>query len=129
MANCSTNIADSLIQNLHPYVSGSYSRLDNIAHHLGVTDRYVGYRHNLNRGRNQPVNVHTTGIDQSLPQTSITDWKDWTHAFQRDITSFCLYEKVNILYLDYNSSSNIIQPSLNHSQKRFDHIKTTQPKG
>ncbi|CAF0956261.1 unnamed protein product [Adineta steineri] len=76
-------------QNLQPYASGSYGRLDNIAHHLGVTDRYIGYRHNLTRGGNQPVNIHTIWADRKLPRAttaaqnqSTPDWKNWVHAYQ-----------------------------------------------
>jgi hypothetical protein len=80
----------NLSQNLQPYASGSYARLDNIAHHLGVTDRYIGYRHNLSRGGNQPLNVHTVWADRKLPrvstagpQQSTPDWKNWVHAYRR----------------------------------------------
>jgi hypothetical protein len=50
-----------------------------MAHHLGVTDRYVSYRNNLTRFEN----VHNIWADRKLPRTSTPDWKDWTHAFQR----------------------------------------------
>jgi hypothetical protein len=55
-----------------------------MAHHLGVTDRFVGYRNNLTRYGNQPVNVHTIWSDRKLPPSSTPDWKDWTRAFQRN---------------------------------------------
>jgi hypothetical protein len=84
---------DSLLDylnSLQPFASGSYARLDNIAHHLGVTDRYIGYRHNLTRSGNQPLNVHTIWADRKLPRTSTftekqstPDWKNWVHAYQR----------------------------------------------
>jgi hypothetical protein len=57
--------------------------LDNIAHHLGVTDRFVGYRNNLTRYGNQPVHVHTIWADRKLPAASTPDWKNWTRAFER----------------------------------------------
>ncbi len=53
-----------------------------MAHHLGVTDRFLGYRNNLNRSGNQPVNLHTIWADRKLPPASTPDWKDWTRAFQ-----------------------------------------------
>ncbi|CAF3768536.1 unnamed protein product, partial [Rotaria sp. Silwood1] len=84
---CNTLI--DYLQALQPYASGSYARLDNIAHHLGVTDRYIGYRHNLTRSGNQPLNVHTVWADRKLPrsktfnqQSSTPDWKAWVHAYR-----------------------------------------------
>jgi hypothetical protein len=84
---------DSLLnylQILQPFASGSYARLDNIAHHLGVTDRYIGYRHNLNRNGNQPLTVHTVWADRKLPRISTAaqkqstpDWKNYVHAYRR----------------------------------------------
>ncbi len=68
-----------VFQALRPYASSSYARLDNIAHHLGVTDRYVGYRNNLNRYENG----NNIWADRKLQQTSTPDWKQWTHAFRR----------------------------------------------
>ncbi|CAF0880755.1 unnamed protein product [Adineta ricciae] len=77
------------LQVLQPFASSSYGRLDNIAHHLGVTDRYMGYRHNLTRGSGQPLNVHTIWADRKLPravtavqQQSTPDWKNWVHAYR-----------------------------------------------
>jgi hypothetical protein len=56
-----------------------------MAHHLGVTDRYVGCRNNLNRNEYQPLHAHTIWADRKLPQTSTTpDWKTWAHAFERN---------------------------------------------
>ena len=75
-----------MFQALHPYASDSYARLDNIAHHLGVTDRFVGYRNNLTRYSSQPTNLHTIWADRKLPPASTPDWKDWTHAFERTIS-------------------------------------------
>ncbi|CAF2713630.1 unnamed protein product [Rotaria sp. Silwood2] len=84
---CSTLL--DYLQALQPSASGSYARLDNIAHHLGVTDRYIGYRHNLTRSGNQPLNVHTIWADRKLPrsktfiqQPSTPDWKAWVHAYR-----------------------------------------------
>ncbi len=84
---------DSLLnylQTLQPFASGSYARLDNIAHHLGVTDRYIGYRHNLNRNGNQPLTVHTVWAERKLPRISTAaqkqstpDWKNYVHAYRR----------------------------------------------
>ena len=60
-----------------------------MAHHLGVTDRFVGYRNNLTRYGNQPVNIHTIWADRKLPSTSSTpNWKTYTHAFQRKRLNF-----------------------------------------
>jgi len=77
------------LQNLQPYASSSYARLDNIAHHLGVTDRYIGYRHNLTRGGSHPLNVHTVWADRKLPrvstagaQQSSPDWKNYVHSYR-----------------------------------------------
>lgn len=77
------------LNNLQPFASGSYARLDNIAHHLGVTDRYTGYRHNLTRSGNQPLNVHTVWADRKLPRVgtagrhqSTPDWKQSVHAYR-----------------------------------------------
>ncbi|CAF3076749.1 unnamed protein product [Rotaria socialis] len=82
------NTLHEYLQSLQPIASGSYARLDNIAHHLGVTDRYIGYRHNLTRSGNQPLNVHTIWADRKLPrsttfnQQSTPDWKTWVHAYR-----------------------------------------------
>lgn len=51
-----------------------------MAHQLGVTDRFVGYRNNLTRYGTQPV--HTIWADRKLPISSTPNWKDWTYAFQ-----------------------------------------------
>lgn len=50
-----------------------------MAHQLGVTDRFVGYRNNLTRYGSQP----TIWADRKLPLNSTPNWKDWAYAFQR----------------------------------------------
>jgi hypothetical protein len=52
-----------------------------MAHHLGVTDRFVGYRNNLTRYGNQPVDAHTIWADRKLPTP---DWRDRSQALQRN---------------------------------------------
>ncbi len=71
-----------------------------MAHHLGVTDRYNGYRNNLTRYANQPVNVHMIWADRKLPQPSTPDWKNWAYAFQRNKKKnlFILFYYLNILF-------------------------------
>lgn len=92
------------LQVLQPFASGSYARLDNIAHHLGVTDRYIGYRHNLTRSGNQPLSVHTVWADRKLPrvttaahQQSAPDWKNWVHGYRRMATACVSFEKLLFL--------------------------------
>ncbi|CAF2034134.1 unnamed protein product [Rotaria magnacalcarata] len=90
---------DSLLeylQSLSPHASGSYSRLDNIAHHLGVTDRYVGYRNNLTRYVKQPIDIHKIWTDRKLPETTTPDWKDWAYSFQHNGSSPNLHQQSSI---------------------------------
>ncbi|CAF1211498.1 unnamed protein product [Rotaria sordida] len=108
--NWACNSLLEYLQSLHPYASGSYARLDNLAHDLGVTDRYVGYRNNLTRNGNQPINVHTIWADRKLPQSSIPDWKDWIHSFRHNNLSITTSEQLS-----------------NNNQKFLDSIGTTQP--
>ncbi|CAF3863568.1 unnamed protein product [Rotaria sp. Silwood1] len=98
------------LQSLYPYASGSYTRLDNLAHDLGVTDRYVGYRNNLTRYGNQPVTVHTIWADRKLPRSSTPDWKDLTHSFQHN-----------------NLSKTTVQQTSNYNQKVLNSIETKHP--
>ncbi|CAF0755657.1 unnamed protein product [Didymodactylos carnosus] len=72
---------------IHPHAVSSHSRLDNLAHHLGVTDRYVGYRNNLTRGAGNVFDTHLTWADRKLSGLKTAgqltpDWKRWTHAFR-----------------------------------------------
>ncbi|CAF0837203.1 unnamed protein product [Didymodactylos carnosus] len=75
------------LQAIHPYAMSSYSRLDNLAHHLGVTDRYIGYRNNLTRGAANIFDTHFTWADRKLPGLKTAgqltpDWRHWVHAFK-----------------------------------------------
>ncbi|CAF1101382.1 unnamed protein product [Rotaria sordida] len=110
------------LQALQPYALGSYARLDNIAHHLGVTDRYIGYRNNLTRNGNQPLNVHTVWADRKFPraktcsqQQSTPDWKAWVHAYRH--------------YGPSATTTTSNEQTTNNNQKLLGYLRPTQTTG
>lgn len=129
------------LQVLQPFASGSYARLDNIAHHLGVTDRYIGYRHNLTRSGNQPLSVHTVWADRKLPrvptaahQQSTPDWKNWVHGYRRMQTAFLFLQIFISLNLDYGTTTSTAGPAPirqapNQDQKTLGYLRATQGTG
>jgi len=44
-------------QEINPFVHASADRIRQFCDRMGVTDRYTGYRHNLNRGQRDPRNL------------------------------------------------------------------------
>ena len=102
--------------------------MDNIAHHLGVTDRYIGYRNNLTRNVNQPLDIHTIWADRKLPQGSTPDWKSWTHAFQRNRKIFYRAKKA-VFHLDTDSSVRIFQDLSTSTPESVVRTTSIQPTG
>lgn len=50
-------------QDMRPYAHDSMVRLKQYCDLVGVTDRYTGYRHNLNRGNRDPINLAFSWFD------------------------------------------------------------------
>lgn len=48
---------------MNPYVSSSVDHIKQFCDHVGVTERYTGYRHNLNRGNRDPVRLGYSWLD------------------------------------------------------------------
>ena len=46
-----------------PYAHASTDRIKQFCDHIGVTDRYTGYRNNLNRGSRDPVRLAYSWLD------------------------------------------------------------------
>ena len=62
-------------QCLSPYANQSIDRLKQYCDHVGVTDRYTGYKHSLNRGTRDPVRLGYRWLDEDrkyagFPQTA-----------------------------------------------------------
>ena len=51
------------VQDMRPYAHDSMVRLKQYCDLVGVTDRYTGYRHNLNRGNRDPINLAFSWFD------------------------------------------------------------------
>lgn len=49
---------------LGPYSYGATDRIKQFGDHIGVTDRYTGYRHNLTRGSRDPFKMETSWMDK-----------------------------------------------------------------
>jgi len=47
-----------------PFAGTSTDRIKQFCDHIGVTDRYTGYRHNLSRGSRDPVRLGYSWLDQ-----------------------------------------------------------------
>jgi hypothetical protein len=58
---------------MRPYAHDSVVRLKQYCDHVGVTDRYTGYRNNLNRGNRHPINLAFSWLDPANrhPHTGI----------------------------------------------------------
>ncbi|KAK3098306.1 hypothetical protein FSP39_018209 [Pinctada imbricata] len=59
-------------------------RIRRFGDHVGVTDRYTGYRNNLTRGSREPFRMQTKWMDRSAPQgfmNSLNAGRPWT-AFE-----------------------------------------------
>lgn len=51
---------------LSPYTHGAADRIKQFGDHIGVTDRYTGYRNNLTRGTRDPFKLETSWMDNSI---------------------------------------------------------------
>ncbi|XP_076444468.1 uncharacterized protein LOC143282679 [Babylonia areolata] len=51
-------------QDLEPFTYGATDRIKQFGDHIGVTDRYTGYRHNLTRGSRDPFKMETSWMDK-----------------------------------------------------------------
>lgn len=52
-----------IMQEMRPYAHDSMVRLKHYCDVVGVTDRYTGYRNNLNRGNRDPINLAFSWFD------------------------------------------------------------------
>ena len=50
-----------------PFTAQSIDRIKQFCDELGVTDRYTGYRNNLNRGSRDPVRLGYSWLDNQHP--------------------------------------------------------------
>lgn len=48
-----------------PFTTGAADRIKQFGDHIGVTDRYTGYRNNLTRGSRDPFKLGTSWMDKS----------------------------------------------------------------
>jgi hypothetical protein len=105
-----------------------------------VTDRYIGYRHNLTRNGGQPLNVHTVWADRKLPRTSTAvqqstpDWKNWVHAYRRihKKKQIILFRTKLFSYLDYGPSATtatLNRPTTNNNPNLLGYLRRTQTAG
>ncbi|XP_076467264.1 uncharacterized protein LOC143298314 [Babylonia areolata] len=51
-------------KDLEPYTYGAADRIRKFGDHVGVTDRYLGYRNNLTRGPQEPSRLQTYWMDK-----------------------------------------------------------------
>ncbi|KAK7503275.1 hypothetical protein BaRGS_00005540 [Batillaria attramentaria] len=51
-------------EDLEPYTFTATDRIRQFGDHIGVTDRYTGYRHNLTRGSRDPFKMETSWMDK-----------------------------------------------------------------
>ena len=49
-----------------PFTQGAADRVRQFGDHIGVTDRYTGYRNNLTRGTRDPFKLGTSWMDKSI---------------------------------------------------------------
>ncbi|KAL8606782.1 hypothetical protein ACOMHN_049611 [Nucella lapillus] len=67
-------------RDLEPYTYGATDRIRQFGDHIGVTDRYTGYRSNLTRGPNQSSTLETHWMDKGAktgfmnPAPNSTSW-------------------------------------------------------
>lgn len=59
-------------QDLSPFACQSVDRVKQFCDHIGVTDRYTGYRNNLSRGSRDPVRLGYQWLDKQQPQQQQT---------------------------------------------------------
>lgn len=48
-----------------PFTCGAADRIRQFGDHIGVTDRYTGYRNNLTRGTREPFKMGTSWMDKN----------------------------------------------------------------
>ena len=52
-------------QEMGPFTHGAADRIKQFGDHIGVTDRYTGYRNNLTRGTREPFKLGTSWMDKT----------------------------------------------------------------
>jgi len=76
-----------------PFVHNSVRRIQHFCDHVGVTDRYTGYRNNLNRGNRDPLRLGYSWLDTRTknPHGTMADpgWVpgNYSSAFARQVYS------------------------------------------
>lgn len=60
---------------MRPYAHDSVVRLKQYCDRVGVTDRYTGYRNNLNRGNRNPIELAFSWLDPKYRQPNATNIK------------------------------------------------------
>src|SRR6218665_825483 len=58
---------------MRPYAHESVFRIKEFCNHVGVTDRYTGYRNNLNRGNRDPVVLAFSWLDNPTYKPHFTN--------------------------------------------------------
>lgn len=49
-----------------PFTTGAADRIKQFGDHIGVTDRYTGYRNNLTRGSRDPFKMGSSWMDSDI---------------------------------------------------------------
>lgn len=86
------NIVDNE-REMIPFVHNSVRRIQHFCDHVGVTDRYTGYRNNLNRGNRDPLRLGYSWLDTRTknPHGTMADpgWVpgNYSSAFARQVYS------------------------------------------
>ncbi|XP_060555100.1 uncharacterized protein LOC132715990 [Ruditapes philippinarum] len=64
--NWALNSLRNVEQDMTPFTHGAADRVRQFGDHIGVTDRYTGYRNNLTRGTRDPFKLGTSWMDKSI---------------------------------------------------------------
>lgn len=61
----------SFYQDMAPFTVGAADRVKQFGDHIGVTDRYTGYRNNLTRGTREPFKLGVSWMDKDIQGGSL----------------------------------------------------------
>lgn len=72
---------------MRPYAHESVFRIKEFCNHVGVTDRYTGYRNNLNRGNRDPVVLAFSWLDNPTYKPHFTNIhvKSTSGSYNKDL--------------------------------------------
>ncbi|CAH1798796.1 unnamed protein product [Owenia fusiformis] len=77
---------DGVKQNLFPQAQAAHDRIKQFCDHIGVTDRYTGYRHNLTRGSRDPVKLGFAWVDPKKNTYNATLNTGWNARSNRNVS-------------------------------------------